>query len=763
MSGHKYINKGVPQVDAIKKVTGSLEFISDIRMPGMLWGKVVRSPYPHARIKEIDITKALRVPGVKAVITAADINHIPCGPFIPDWEILAREKVRFVGQEVAAVAAIDPDLAEEAASLVKVVYEQLPAVFDMEEAMQDSAPVLYEERGNNIASVFQTDHGDVDKAFAESDYVREGVFYPSTAFHAYLEPNGCIAKYDPISSSYTLWAATQSPYKARLVYSTALGVELDKLRLIQVPFGGGFGGKFESNLHLVAACLSKKAQAPVRLVNTLEEEVATATLRVPMIVKTKLGINKDGRITAKETYIIADNGGRTNAAPAALAAACYRQDNLYRITNVRSRGYLVYTNNVPKGAMRGYGNPQGLFAVETLLDMLAEDAGIDPGDLRIINAYKNGEVTVHGWSIGSCGLPECISRAKEAAGWDKKRGAEKQSGPVKRGIGLACCNHVSGNRSMLKDFDGSTAMIKIGPDGKVIIFTGEVEIGQGYKTVATQCVAEVLSIPYELIEIAPVDSLSSVLGGGSLASRATVMGGNAVVRAAESVKAMILKAAAEFFGLSTDALDIDDGVFVNKESGEWLGSFKDVIRKLTNARSSRPFVATGYFTPNTVLPDPETNYGNLSPTYPFGAHIAEVEVDTETGKVEVVNYVAANDVGKAINPLLCSGQLEGGVHQGIGWALTEQIIVRDGEVVNRNLLDYKIPTFADMVNVKAIVVEEPDPNGPFGAKSLGEPAFNPVATAICNAIYDAVGVRINKLPVRPEELLSAIKARGGVQ
>lgn len=763
MTKHTYLNKSIPHIDAVQKVMGRQEFISDIRIPGLLWGKVIRSPYAHAKIKEVDISKALKVPGVKGIVTAADIKHVVCGPFIPDWEILAREKVRFVGQEVVAVAAIDSETAEEAAALVKIDYEELPAVFDPEEAILETAPLLYEDKGNNIAYVFQTEQGDVDATFAKSAYIREEEFTTSSAFHGYLEPNGCIAKYDFNNDSYTLRVATQSPYKARLLYSQALGVDLNKLRLIQAPMGGGFGGKFESNLHLVAACLSKKVQAPVRIINTLEEEFVTATLRVPMKIRTKIGITKDGLIMAKETHVVADNGGRTNAGPAAMAAACYRQDNLYRIPNVRSKGYLVYTNNVPKGAMRGFGNPQGLFAVETLLDMLAEDIGMDPGELRVRNAYKNGEVTVHGWSIGSCGLPECIIKAKAKSNWLEKKKTKRPGGNKRKGIGLACCNHVSGNRSMLKDFDGSSAIAKVGPDGKVILFTGEVDIGQGYKTVAVQCAAEALGLPTDYFEIAPVDSQSSVLGIGSLASRGTVMGGNAVMNAAYNLKEQLLAAAGDLFGVNPDSLNIWKGVFVNTASGKRMGDFREVILDITNTKSGQPFVGTGYFKPNTVLPDQKTNYGNISPTYPFGAHVAEVEVDLETGKVEVVNYVAANDVGKAINPLLCKGQLEGGVTQGMGWALLEQIILRDGEILNRNFLDYKIPTFADMVDVHPIIVEEEDPNGPFGAKSLGEPAFNPVATAICNAIYDAVGVRITKLPVLPEELLAAMRAKGGAQ
>lgn len=759
MADYQVVNKPYPQVDDLSKVTGQRKYISDIRMPGLLWGKVVRSPYPHARIKDIDTSKALHVPGVRAVITAVDTPQIPCGPYIPDWEILAKEKVTFIGQEVAAVAALHPEAAEEVASKIEIEYEELPTVFDPEDAMAPGAPLIHEGKERNIANTFSVDKGDLETSFKDSDYVREGTFYPSAQFHAYLEPNGSIASYDPISG-YTLWAATQVPYKARLLYSQALGVALEKLRLIQAPMGGAFGGKFESNFHLVAACLSKKAGRPVRLVNSLEEEFMTAPLRVPLKIDLKMGIEKDGSITAKEVEIVADNGARTNYGLAVLATACYRVDNLYRIHNTRAKGFLVYTNNVPKGAMRGFGNAEMLFAVESLLDMLAVDAGIDPGELRLKNTFKNGEVTAHGWVIGSCGLPECIKKAQEKSNWhEKKRRKASQSSSTRRGIGLACCNHVSGYRPILKGFDGSAAMVKVGPDGKIIVFTGEVDMGQGYTTVAAQCAAEELGVPLDWVEVASVDSQTSILGIGSLGSRGTLMGGNAVRIAAAKVREKILTAAGSLLGKDPGSLVLVQGKLLDTVSGQALGFLKEIISELTNTQAGQPFVGMGRYVPDTVFPDPETKYGNPSPAYSFAAHVAEVEVDTETAQVKVTNYVAANDVGKAINPLLVKGQLEGGVVQGMGYTLSENLIFHKGQILCKNLLDYKISAITDMPDIIPVIVEEEDPNGPYGAKSVGESSINPVVGAICNAIYDAVGVRITRLPVTPESLLKAIKAK----
>jgi CO/xanthine dehydrogenase Mo-binding subunit len=758
MTEYRVVNKPHPQVDALAKVSGKRQYISDIRLPGMLWGHVRRSTVAHARIQKIDIHKAERSPGVKAVITAADTPQIPCGPFVPDWEILPKNVVRYIGQPVVAIAARDAETAALAAGRVEIEYEDLPAVFNPEEAMKLDAPLIHSDMARNIANEFSVERGDVAAAFKASDFIRQETFYPGTQFHAYIEPNGAIAKYEPLNETYTLWAATQVPYKAWLVYSQALGIKQEKLRLIQAPMGGAFGGKFLSVYHLIAACLSRKAEKPVRLVNTFEEEFLSAPLRVPMKIDLKMGIKKDGSITAKEVEVIADNGAFTHWGPVVLSTACYRVDNLYRINHIRSKGYLVYTNNLPKGAFRGFGQPQMLFAAEAILDMLAEDAGIDPGELRLKNALHNNDTTVHGWVIGSCGLSECVKRAQEKSEWYVKRKKFKQqANNLRRGIGLACCNHVSGVRIM-PEFDGSAAIVKIDPDARITVFSGEVDIGQGYNTVAAQCAAEELGVPVSWIEVAPVDSQASILGVGSLASRATLMGGNAVKRAAADVRQKLLDAAAAHLGKAPEALGFVDGNLMDLSSGKTEAAFKEIIPVLTSIQSGQPFIGTGHYNPGTQYADPKTKYGNLSPAYPFGAHVAEVEIDLETAQIKLVNYVAANDVGKAINPLLVKGQLEGGVAQGMGYALSENLILHNGKVVYQTLLDYKIPTMADMPSIDPLIIEEADPNGPYGAKSVGEAAIDPVAAAICNAIYNAVGVRITRLPVRAETLLDAIKA-----
>jgi CO/xanthine dehydrogenase Mo-binding subunit len=379
------------------------------------------------------------------------------------------------------------------------------------------------------------------------------------------------------------------------------------------------------------------------------------------------------------------------------------------------------------------------------------------------NSFKSGETTIFGWVIGSCGLDECIQKARKEMNWDEKRRINtEQKGNKRRGIGLACCNHVSGNRACMREFDGSSAMIKVGSDGLVTLFTGEVELGQGYTTIATQTAAEELGVTLDCINVATIDSREALLGIGSFASRATLMGANAVKRAASEVRKKILRAAGEFLDIPPELLTLEHGNFIENFKGRQIDTFSALIPKLVYKQSGQPFIGTGHYVPDVALADPETKYGNPSPAYPFGAHMAEVEVDMETGQVEVINYVAANDVGKAINPLLVKGQLEGGTVQGMGYALTEDLIMHEGRIVYKTLLDYRIPTIADMPNITPVIVEENDPNGPYGAKSVGEAALDPVAATICNAIYNAVGVRITKLPVKCETLLEAIKASGTV-
>jgi len=753
MDEYRVVGHSLPQIDARERASGAAEFVSDIKLPGMLYGRILRSPYPHARILHIDTSKARRLPGVKAVVTSEDTPKIPFGPRTDDWMILAVDKVRFVGDEVAGVAAVDEDTAEEALSLIDVQYEELPAVFDPIEAMQPGAPLIHNKE-RNIVAEFKLTKGDVDRAFGESDIVHSDRYYTNQVYQAYLEPMACVAQFD-FSGKLTLYIATQIPSMTRGPYAKALGLPLDKVRVVVPYYGGAFGAKMETNLHLVAAILSRKTGKPVRMVNPREEDFMAGNPRVPMYIDLKIGAKKDGTLTGKEVKIIGAAGGRAVYSMVIVATACYRPDSLYHFRNLRTEGLTAYTNTVPTSCFRGFGNAQMTFAIESSLDMIAEAIGMDPAELRIKNGLKTGEVSVHGWKIGSCGLEECVRKAAKASGWEEKRAQKRFA----RGIGLACCNHVSGNRAFAREFDGGAGIVRIGREGKVLVYHGESDMGQGQRTIFAQIVAEELGLSLDQIEVARVDTDVSPFGMGSFATRGTVFGGNGVKAAATEAKRQIFEIAAEMLEANPSDLEAREGKVYVKGSPEKNVPFQKVAETGLYKRGGAPIVGTGFWVPDTVIPDPVTKYGNISPAYPYGCQIAEVEVDTETGHVHLINYVAAHDVGRAINPQTTEGQIQGGVAQGLGWALMENMVTEKGKIMNPNFRDYVIPGPLDLPPIQPILVEPVEPNGPFGAKGIGEPALNPVPAAVANAIYNAVGVRITDLPFTPEKILRALKAR----
>jgi CO/xanthine dehydrogenase Mo-binding subunit len=753
MSEYRVVGNSVPQIDAREKALGLTEFVSDIKLPGMLHGRILRSPFPHAWVRHIDTSKARALPGVKAVITAEDTPRIPFGPRTEDWMILALDKVRFIGDEVAAVAAVDEDTAEEALDLIRVEYEELPAVFDPLEAMKPGAPLIHDKERNILAELKLT-QGDVDEAFRKSDFVHSAHYDTNQVYHAYLEPMACVVQPD-ISGKLTCYLATQIPSMTRMTYSKALGLPLEKIRVVVPYYGGGFGGKQETNLHLVAAVLSQKTMKPIRMVNPRDEDFMAGNPRVPMHIDLKIGVKKDGTLTGKEARVIGAAGGRAVYSMVIVSTACYRVDSLYHFKNLRTEGFTVYTNTVPTSAMRGFGNAQMTFALESSMDAIAEAIGMDPAELRIKNGIRTGEVSAHGWKIGSSGLEECIGKATEVSGWKGKR-AEKR---FARGLGLACCNHVCGNRAFSREFDGGAGIVRIGREGKVLVYHGESDMGQGQRTVFAQIVAEELGIFIEQVEVAPVDTDISPFGMGSFATRGTVFGGNGVKAAAIDAKRQIFGLAAEMLEANPSDLEAKEGRIYVRGVPEKGISFQKVAEVSLFKRGGGPIVGTGFWIPDTVLPDPETKYGNIAPAYPFACQIAEVEVDTETGQVNLLNFVAAHDVGRAINPQTTEGQIHGGVAQGVGWALMEDMIVEKGKILNPNFRDYVIPGPMDLPKIQSILVEPVDPNGPYGAKGIGEPALNPVLAAVSNAIYDAIGVRITDLPFSPEKILKGLKAK----
>ncbi len=748
------VGKSYPQLDGMEKAMGKTRFVSDLVLPNMLYGRILRCPYPHARIKHIDTTKAKTLAGVKAVVTHADTPGIRFGPRSDDWTILAGDKGRFCGDEVAAVAAVDEDTAEEALELIRVEYEELPAVDDPLEAMKPDAPLIHDDKPGNIAAEFTIAAGDVDQALKDSYIVYEDRYYTNQVYQAYLEPMGSVADVD-LSGRITLWVGTQIPNMMRMTYANALNVSPDHIRVIVPDYGGAFGAKMENNAHLVAALLAQKTHRPVKLFNTRHDDFIAANPRVPMYIDIKLGATREGLVTGKDVRVVGANGARTVYAQVIVATACYRVDSLYRFKDVRSRGYTVYTNTVPTSCFRGFGNSQMTFVLESAMDMLADRLDIDPVELRIKNGIGPNETSVHGWEITSCGLNECVTRAAKAAHWDEKR---KKKIPYK-GIGLSCCNHVSGNRAFAREFDGGAGIVRVGRDGRVTVYHGESDMGQGQKTVFAQIVAERLGVPLEMVHVSTVDTDISPFGFGSFATRGTLMGGNGVLAAADEAFAQMAEVAAELLEANPKDIECRDGRFFVTGSADKGIPFREVAQQATFARHGAPVIGTGFYKPPTVLPDPDTKYGNISPAYPFACQIAEVEVDPDTGRVTVTSFFAAHDVGRAINPMATEGQIQGGVAQGLGWALMENMAVEKGRIVNPDFLDYLVPTAMDVPYITPILVEPVEPNGPYGAKGIGEPALNPAMSAITNAIYDATGIRIKELPATAEKILAELKSK----
>ncbi len=752
MSKLDVVGKSFPQLAAREKVSGRTKFVTDIVRPRMLHGRVLRSPYPHARIHSIDTSKAAALPGVKAVVTYEDTPKIKFGPRSEDWTIFADDKTRFHGDEVAAVAAVDLDTAEQALDLIKVEYEPLDYVINPLDAMADGAPLVHEDTPGNIAAEFKIEAGNVDKALDDSYVVYEDKFYTSQVYQAFMEPMSTLAEVD-LSGRLTIRTGTQIPNMMRMTYAKALGMSADNIRIIVPEYGGGFGGKMENNIHLVAAVLAQKAGRPVKLVNTRHEDFLAGNPRVPMHFDFKLGATRDGILTAKDVQVVGTAGARLVYSMVIVSTACYRVDSLYRFKNVRAKGYTVYTNSVPTACYRGFGNSQSTFVLETAMDELAHRLKIDPAELRLKNGMGPNETSVHGWRIASSGLAECIEKTREAANWDEKK---KDKTPYK-GIGLACCNHVSGNRPFAREFDGGSAIVRIGKDGRVTVYHGESDMGQGQNTTYAQIAAECLGVPMDYINVAQVDTDISPFGLGSFATRGTLMGGNGVLAGAKDARKKLAEIASKLLSIPVDKVQCKKGVFSAREGSDETISFKEVASQATIMQHGAPVVGTGFYKPPTELPDPDTKKGNISPAYPFGCQIAEVEVDPDTGQVSVTNFYAAHDVGRAINPMATEGQIQGGVAQGLGWTLMEDMNYKDGKMINADFVDYIVPSCFDVPDIKSFLVEPVEPNGPYGAKGIGEPALNPTMAAITNAIYDATGVRIKQLPVNPQKLLAAMK------
>ncbi|MDD3846482.1 MAG: xanthine dehydrogenase family protein molybdopterin-binding subunit [Syntrophorhabdaceae bacterium] len=756
MDGLKFVGQRVPKKDAPLKATGEAVYIQDLKVPGMLYGKILYSRHPHARIVKMDTTKALALPGVKAVLTGADVPGNFKFGFLKDNPPLKSGKVLSTRDEIAAVAAISPEIAEEALDLIEVEYEELPGIFDPLEAMKEGSALVHEEFKSNVLKMpWKFVHGDVEAAKKESAFIAEDSFSTQWVTHCCLGTSGCIASFD-VSNNLTMHSNTQIPSLAQNDYLEALkafGLRNRRVRIIQAVIGGGFGSKLDTYAYeYIAILLALRTRKPVKIVFSREEEFFATSPRQCTITKISQGCDRDGRLTFREMEMVLDNGAYTSWGATTPSVMMVPISSLYKVPNIKYTAKCVYTNNTYSQAFRGYGNPQATFAIESCLDQLALKAGIDPLEIRRINANEPGEVTPQNFRITSCGMKECIEEVNKRLDWKGKRGKGGD-----RGVGMASLIHVGGAARVYKS-DGCGTIIKVDDNGKVDVITGSSEIGQGSDTVIAQIVAEVLGVSMDDINVINNDTDVCPWDVGVHASRTTFVAGNSALGAANKIRAQIMEIAAKNLGEVPEALEMKDGVIFSTKDTEKSIPLGKVLRKAHYALGGRMLVAEHFYDPPNENFD-QTFRGNLSVAYAYGAHGVEVEVDRQTGQVKILNYIAAHDVGKAINPMLLEGQIYGGGLQGIGYTLGERMIFAGGHLKNGNFLDYKIPTVRDVPPVQAVIVESDEHDGPFGAKGIGEPGLVPTAPAIANAIYDAVGVRIKDLPITPEKILKALKEK----
>lgn len=758
----RVVGRRVPPIEGVAKAEGTALYPEDLRFDGLLYGKILRSPYPHARLVRIDTRRAKSLPGVVCIISAADTPKkmfIGVGPPFQDQMPLESEKVRYIGDEVAAVAAENEESAEEALKLIVVEYEELPAVFDPFEAMAEEAPLIHEGKEKNIAAVVKRDLGDTEGAFAESDFIFEDDFDTPAVSHTNMEPRCTVASLDK-GGTLNVWTPTQSPYFVRKEIAHVLDLPLPQVHIREINGGGGFGSRSKvCEDEAITSFLAVKTGRPVRVIYTREEEFTATRIRLPFHVHIKTGVRKDGTLLAREMKIIADKGAYCMFGPSIIGFAAGVSCSLYRVPNVKYEAYAVYTNKHFGGPFRGFGAPQVTFAIECQIDRIAEELGIDPVELRLRNANQPGDVTATGWEITSCGFSECLAEAARGSGWTEKRaeGRKSDDEEIVRGIGIAGGIHVSGNFAFA-DGEFGGANIEVDRNGRVSVYKSSADTGEWSNTVIAQIVAEELGVELQQIRVISMDTETTPPTLGSFASRVCFVDGNAAKRAAEEIKDKLLGAVAEEFVTSRSDLCIQDGkVFVigNPDQSMEIGQALSLCEETVDGVLS----VTHRYEPPTEIINRETGISNTSAAYTFGAQVAEVEVNRLTGEVKVTRFTAAQDVGRAINPTAVEGQIEGSVIQGVGFALMEEVQYENGRVINPDFAKYMIPTSVDIPSIETILVETIDPEGPFGAKGVGELPLNMTAAAIANAVYNATGVRIHSLPITPEKLHGAMKIK----
>ena len=795
MSDLSFVGTEAPRPDAPEKVAGKAIYIHDLTRPNMLYGKIKYSEHAHAKILNVDTTRAERLPGVRAVITGYNTPEIRFG-FIKDNHILKRGKVRQFRDEVAAVAATDPEIAEEAVSLIKIEYEELPAVFDPEEALKAGAPLIHEKdprgrptKDNLLPVPWKFVSGDVENAKDNARYIAEDRLETPLVQQSCMGTAGCIAEFD-LNNNLIIRTKTQIPFLAQNDFNQALaamGLKGKNSRVIVPTLGGAFGTGLDTHgYEYIAILLAYKTGRPVKIVLSREEEFSTLSPRQPTRTHIIQGCDKNGLLTFREVKMVLDNGAYTSWGATTPGVMMLPISSLYRVPNVFYETKIVYTNNTYCQAMRGYGNPQAAWAIESNMDHLAEAAGIDPFDFRMINSNIPDEVSPMGLEITTCGLKDCLKTVAHKLNWKEKRGKGREKA---RGVGMASLFHVGGSGRVYRS-DGTGIVMKLDDFGHVSVFTGGVEMGQGFNAALMLASAEALGVTPDRVTIVSGDTATCPWDVGTHASRGAFTSCNAAIMAAEKARKKIFDLSSELFmdrvqaNLKKrqekdpdfeipdldyerlfDASELDlreNHVFLREEPDNPLLRVRldEILRAAHHKEQGRMVVSEAFYDPPNQMVDSRTGRGNLSATYIFGAQGAEVEVDLETGKVKILRFVAAHDVGKVISKQTVEGQIYGGIAQGLGYALSEEYKTHDGRNLNPNFLDYKIFSAPDMdfpIHIECI--ETDDKEGPFGAKGVGEPGLVPTAPAIANAIYDAIGVRIRDLPITPEKILAALEKR----
>jgi len=745
--------------DFVDKVEGSLLYAADWELPGLLHGKVVRAEVPCARIADMDVSAARALPGVVAVLTAADVpwNQVlerptgGLGELAVAMPVLAADRVRYQGEPIALIAAVTAQIAEQAAELIDVEYDDLPGVFDPERALEPGAPLVHDQ-GNLLVSWIIA-RGDAAAALAAADVVVEGEYRTQRVEHAYLEPEAGVGWVDT-SGVITLRVSTQVIEHAPTI-ATILGLPQSKLRVISTYMGGGFGGKEDMTVEPYLALLVWRTRRPVRMVWERQESIMASTKRHPFILRYRTGVQRDGSIVAQEVDIVGDAGAYPYLSPRVLFAACATASGPYRVPNVHHRARAVFTNNAPTSAFRGFGAMQVTFGYEQQMDRVAERLGLTPQAVRERNFLDKGDTIPTGERLDTAvAAGQCLRRALAALGEPAR-----PSGPGRR-IGRGFAVNMQPYGRTVWFHDRASCWISLEADGSLLLRSGITDLGAGQAASLAQIASEVLGVPLGEIGVHIGDSQLTPPAGGTFATRQLYMSGNAALAAARALRAGLLPVAAELLGAVPDDLVFEDGMVRERDTGAGRGIRLAELAAACQQRSV-PTAHLGTWYAGTGTFDPATGQGASFPDYTFGAHAADVEVDTETGQVRVLGYAAAHDVGRAINPLRVEGQIQGGAYQGLGYALGEEIVVDDGQVASTLLASYLLPNAADLPDVRVIVVESGEGKGPFGARGIGEPPIGNPAATIANAVAAATGVRVTQLPITPERLLAALDAAAG--